>query len=159
MSNPSDCCLKTLFVFWALLKETHPVSEQTQFLLLTVLMLSRSVVSNSVIPRTIACRASLSMGCFSKQEYWNGLPFPPPADHSDTGISWHLLADRFCTTSPACHLGSPSINCAQSLKLCLTLCDPMDCSPPGSSVHGILQAGILEWVAISSSRSINCSST
>ena len=32
---------------------------------------------------------------------------------------------------------------------CLTLCDPMDCSPPGSSVHGILQARILEWVAIS----------
>ena len=35
---------------------------------------------------------------------------------------------------------------------CLTLCDPMNCSPPGSSVHGILQARILEWVAISSSR-------
>ena len=35
---------------------------------------------------------------------------------------------------------------------CLILCDPMDCSPPGSSVHGILQARILEWVAISSSR-------
>ena len=34
---------------------------------------------------------------------------------------------------------------------CLTLCDPMDCSPPGSSVHGIFQARILEWVAISSS--------
>ena len=33
---------------------------------------------------------------------------------------------------------------------CLTLCGPMDCSPPGSSVHGILQARILEWVAISS---------
>ena len=32
------------------------------------------------------------------------------------------------------------------------LCDPTDCSPPGSSVHGILQARILEWVAISSSR-------
>ena len=31
-------------------------------------------------------------------------------------------------------------------------CDPMDCSPPGSSVHGILQERILEWVAISSSR-------
>ena len=31
-------------------------------------------------------------------------------------------------------------------------CDPMDCSPPGSSVHGILQAGILEWVAVSYSR-------
>ena len=35
---------------------------------------------------------------------------------------------------------------------CLTLCDPMDCSLPGSSVHGILQARILEWVAISFSR-------
>ena len=34
----------------------------------------------------------------------------------------------------------------------LTLCDPMDCSPPGSSVHGILQARILEWVAILFSR-------
>ena len=33
-----------------------------------------------------------------------------------------------------------------------TLCNPMDCSPPGSSVHGILQARILEWVAISFSR-------
>ena len=32
---------------------------------------------------------------------------------------------------------------------CLTLCDPMDYSLPGSSVHGIFQAGILEWVAIS----------
>ena len=35
---------------------------------------------------------------------------------------------------------------------CLTLCDPVDCSPPGSTVHGILQARILEWVAISFSR-------
>ena len=35
---------------------------------------------------------------------------------------------------------------------CPTLCDPVDCSPPGSSVHGILQVRILEWVAISSSR-------
>ena len=35
---------------------------------------------------------------------------------------------------------------------CLTLCDPMDCGPPGSSAHGILQARILEWVAMPSSR-------
>ena len=35
---------------------------------------------------------------------------------------------------------------------CQTLCNPMDCSSPGSSVHGILQARILEWVAISVSR-------
>ena len=42
--------------------------------------------------------------------------------------------------------------CVKSLQLCLTLCNPMDCSPPGSSVHGILQAKILEWAATSSSR-------
>ena len=36
--------------------------------------------------------------------------------------------------------------------LCLSLCDPMDCNLPGSSVHGIVQARTLEWVAISSSR-------
>ena len=38
------------------------------------------------------------------------------------------------------------------LQLCLTLCDPMDCSPMGSSAHGISQARILEWVAVSFSR-------
>ena len=37
-------------------------------------------------------------------------------------------------------------------QLCSTLCDPMDCGLPGSSVHGILQAKILEWVAMHSSR-------
>ena len=34
-------------------------------------------------------------------------------------------------------------------QLCPTLCNPVDCSPPGSSVHGILQARMLEWAAIS----------
>ena len=42
--------------------------------------------------------------------------------------------------------------CIKSFQLCLTLCDPMDCSLPGSFVHGILQARILEWVAMPSSR-------
>ena len=37
---------------------------------------------------------------------------------------------------------------AQLSQLCPSLCDPLDCGPPGSSVHGILQARILEWVAI-----------
>ena len=41
---------------------------------------------------------------------------------------------------------------AKSLQSCLTLCDPKDCSLPGSSVNGILQARILEWVAMTSSR-------
>ena len=37
---------------------------------------------------------------------------------------------------------------AKSLQLCLTLSDPVDCSLPGSSVHGIFQARVLEWGAI-----------
>ena len=53
--------------------------------------------------------------------------------------------------------GAESLTCepfaaaaaAKSLQSCLTLCNPMDCSPPGSPVPGILQARTLEWVAIS----------
>ena len=43
-------------------------------------------------------------------------------------------------------------HCCLVAKSCLTLCDPMDCSPPGSSVHGILQARVREWGAMPSSR-------
>ena len=46
--------------------------------------------------------------------------------------------DQFCTAATA----------AKSLQSCLTLCDPTDGSPPGSSIPGILQARTLEWVAI-----------
>ena len=42
--------------------------------------------------------------------------------------------------------------CAKSLQSCPTLCDSMDCSPLDSSIHGILQARILEWVAMPFSR-------
>ena len=48
-------------------------------------------------------------------------------------------------------MGYSSCLHAQSLQSCLTLCSPMNCNPPGSSVHGFLQARTLEWVAISSS--------
>ena len=54
--------------------------------------------------------------------------------------------------------GDNSVHCTGgsgnvlSAKLYLTHCDPMDCSPPNSSVHEISQAGILEWVAISISK-------
>ena len=67
-------------------------------------------------------------------------------------LVFHAASDRNPNTllsSGAVH--SLSCVCVQS---CLTLCNPMDCSPPGSSVHGIFQARILEWVAISSSQRI-----
>ena len=51
----------------------------------------------------------------------------------------------------AAHLSFHFLRRSQSLS-CVRLCDPMDCSLPGSSVHGILQARILEWVAFPFSR-------
>ena len=69
----------------------------------------------------------------------------------DHGIlSHHFMANRWRNSgnSGRLYFGSGS-RVAQS---CTTLCDPIDCSPPGSSNHGILQARILEWVAISFSR-------
>ena len=45
-----------------------------------------------------------------------------------------------------------SVQFSSVAQSCPTLCDPMDCSLPGSSIHGIFQARVLEWVAIASSR-------
>ena len=124
-------------------------------------MLSRSVMLGLFeTPRTAAHLAPLSVG-FSSQEYWSGLPFPCPGDLPDPGIeptspvSPVLQADSL----PLNHWGSPTKARQRSqipeVKVspsCPTLCDPMDCSQPGSSVQGILQARILEWVAIPFSR-------
>ena len=59
--------------------------------------------------------------------------------------SWTCLSDYHSIEHLNCC-------CACLHQSCLTLCDPMDCKPPGPSVHGILQASILEWVAIPFSR-------
>ena len=64
---------------------------------------------------------------------------------SKTHFTESMITDAKCLAQCVCV-------CADSLQSCLALCDPMDCRPPGSSVHGILQARILEWVAIPSSR-------
>ena len=61
------------------------------------------------------------------------------------------LEMRVRRPTPACGMQVRVCARAKSLPLWLTLCDPMDCSLPGSSVHGILQARKLEWVAIPSS--------
>ena len=94
----------------------------------------------------------LSMG-FPRQEHWSGLPFPSPGDLLD----------------PEVEAGSPTVSCIAGIfftvgalyllycmsvyaQSCLTLWDPMDGSPPGSSVYGIFQVRILERVAISFSK-------
>ena len=71
-----------------------------------------------------------------------------PGDFPDPGMelgSPALQADSLPSEPP----GKPTAaTAAKSLQLCLTLCDPIDGSPPGSAVPGILQARTLEWVAI-----------
>ena len=92
---------------------------------------------------TLARQAPLSVR-FSRQESWSGLPFPPP------GHEIALQLNSFLCTI-LCMLLSHSVDWpSHSVTQCPTLCDSMDYSLPGSSVHGIFPARILEWVAISS---------
>ena len=113
---------------------------------------SFSHVQLFVIPQTVACPAPVSMG-FPRQEYWSEseLPFCSPGGLPDPGIkptSPALAGDSFLLN----HLESPFCYCCSVAKLCPSLWDPVDWRTPGSSVHGILQARILEWVASPFSR-------
>ena len=83
--------------------------------------------------------------CKSLQSYptvqphrWQPTRLPRPWDSpgKNTGVGCHFLLQCMKVKSES--------EVAQS---CLTLCDPMDCSPPGSSIHGIFQARVLEWGA------------
>ena len=65
------------------------------------------------------------------------LPCPWDSPGKNTGVGCHFLLQ--------CMKGKSESEVAQ---LCPTLSDPMDCSPPGSSIHGIFQARVLEWGAI-----------
>ena len=108
-----------------------------------------------VIPLTVACQIPLSLK-ISKQEYGGGLPFPPPRDLSHPGIKPMPPASLALAGRAPYHWATSEATSAtttakslQSLQSCPTLCDPIDGSPPGSAVPGILQARTLEWVAIS----------
>ena len=79
------------------------------------------VIRLCATPQTAAHQAPLSLG-FSRQEHWSGLPLSSPM-HESEKLKWSRLV-----------MSDSS--------------DPMNCSLPGSSVHGIFQARVLEWGAI-----------
>ena len=115
---------------------------------------SLSRVQLFATPWTIAHQAPPSME-FSRQEYWSGLPFPSPGDLPHPGIepgSPTLQANTLPSEPPGKYHSDAATAAAKSLQSCPTLCDPMDYSWPDTSVHGILQERILEWVAISFSK-------
>ena len=82
--------------------------------------------------------------------------FSPPGDLPDPGSNTRLLHLRWQVDSLRLAPPRKPFRALERKKVKLlsrvTLCDPVDCSLPGSSVHGILQARILEWVTISFSR-------
>ena len=82
-----------------------------------------------VTPETAAHQAPLSLG-FSRQEHWSGLPFPSPMHESESE--------------------------SEVSESCPALSNPRDCSLPGSSGHGILQARVLAWVATRTYLFYNC---
>ena len=65
---------------------------------------------------------------------------------------YHFGFSHFLRTSKVTIAGNEVVCVCSVAQLCASLCDPMDYCPPGSSVHGIFQARILEWVDISFSR-------
>ena len=75
-----------------------------------------------------------------------------PITCHDLGMGNQRVEKRGKNKTPVCILERTKESESQVAQLCPTLCDPMDCSLPGSSVHGIFQARIMEWVAISFSR-------
>ena len=76
-------------------------------------------------------REGMRKGCSTNDRHWRG------QENGNKTIKYFFL---ICLASAAA---------AKSLQLCLTLCDPIDGSPPGSPIPGILQARTLEWVPIS----------
>ena len=119
-------------------------------------------------PWTVACQALLSMNSLGKNT-GVGFHFLLQGLFPTQGSNLHLFVsciDRWVLYQLShreaiykhkalnhCAVHLQLIGCAWcSVALAVSLCDPMDCSPTGSSVHGILQARILEWVAMPSSR-------
>ena len=142
--------------------------------MLLLLLLSRfSCVRLCATPQMAAHQAPPSLG-FSRQERWSGLPFPSPMHESekwkgscsvvsDSSQPHGLQPTRLPRPwdSPSKNTGAGCPFLLQWIKVksesevaqsCLTLSDPMDWSPPGSSIHGIFQARVLEWGAIAFSK-------
>ena len=73
------------------------------------------------------------------------LPHPCDSPGKNTGVGCHFLLQYMKVKSES-----------EDAQSCPTLPDPMDCSPPGSSIHGIFQARVVEWGAIAFSTSLDC---
>ena len=159
----------TVFKFLASLLGCKLASYFTETLLLLLLLSRFSRVQLCATPKTAAHQAPPSLG-FSRQEHWSGLPFPSPL-HENEKWKWsrsvvsdspwphrkqHTRLPRPWdspgkNTGVGCHFLLQCMKVkseSEVAQLCPTLSNLMDCSLPGSSIHGIFQARVLEWVSI-----------
>ena len=91
-----------------------------------------------------------SIKVYSGRGFWLS-HLPKSLESSRAYRQYHNINEHYTKT----WVSRKGCCCCKLLQSCPTLHDPMDCSPPGSSVHGILQARILEWVAIAFSDSLS----
>ena len=120
---------------------------------------SLSCIRLLVTPWIAAYQAPPSMG-FPRQEYWSGVPLPSPTKslvgHSQTRLSgWvglisvHVHSGFWSIPSPSFQPGLSFVCSHSVVSDWVWFCNPMDSSPPGSYVHEIFQARIINWVSIS----------
>ena len=95
-------------------------------------------LSTPGLPAAAAATAAKSLqSCPTHRRQPGRLPRPWDSPGKNTGVGCHFLLQCMKVKSES-----------EFAQLCLTLRDPMDCSPPGSSIHGIFQTRVLEWGAI-----------
>ena len=106
--------------------------------------------------QTGAATVEKQVGGFLKNQKTE-LPYNPEITFRGIYLKKTLILKDTCTSQQHTHTYTQMeyysaikrMKWSEVTQLCLTLCDPVDCSLPGSSIHGILQARILEWIAIS----------
>ena len=107
----------------------------------SILRHSTSLWSNSHIHTCCCCCCCITsvVSDFVRPHRWQPTKLCHPWDSpgKNTGVGCHFLLQCMQVKSES-----------EVVQSCLTLCNPIDCSPPGSSIHGIFQARVLEWVAI-----------
>ena len=110
---------EVLFILLCHVRSQIKIFAEISWLLsmIGLLLLSRSSHVRLCVTPLTAAHQAPLSLGFSRQEHWSGLPFPSPMHESE--VAWS----------------------------CPTLSDPMNCSLPGSFLHGIFQARVLEWVA------------
>ena len=116
------------------------------------LILCRPLLLLPPVPPSIRVFSNKSTLLMRWPKYWSFSFSNSPSNEYSRLISFRRdWLDLLAVQGTAAAAAADAIAAAKSRQSCLTLCDPIDGSPPGSPIPGVLQARTLEWVAISSS--------